>query len=164
MAVSESPDAPSIEQQSSNPAPEPALDVHAHAMPLPLLERLAARGLADVSAVPQGIVRLDPRVSGVGAGAPLPLAKSQYDVGVRLAEMDEVGATIHAVSLPPFLFCTNSDDESFATGIVAEGNDELARYVAEAPDRFLGLGYVPLGWPGVADEARRVLDDLGLGP
>ncbi len=43
-----------------------ALDVHAHAMPLPLLERLAGRGLADLGGVPDGIVRLDPRVSGVG--------------------------------------------------------------------------------------------------
>ena len=92
MAVTESPDAPSIERRSSNAVVgAPTLDVHAHAMPLPLLERLAARGLADVSAVPQGIVRLDPRVSGVGPGAPLPLARSQYDVGVRLTEMDEVG-------------------------------------------------------------------------
>lgn len=140
----------------------PALDVHAHAMPLPLLERLAGRGLADVSGVEQGIVRLDTRVSGVGPNAPLPLAKSQYDVPVRLTEMDEAGIKVHAVSLPPFLFCTTSDDEEFATGIVKEGNDELAQYVAQAPDRLIGLGYVPLGWPGVADEARRALDDLGL--
>src|SRR5436309_5672407 len=61
-----------------------ALDVHSHAMPLPLLERLGERGLADLEAVPDGIVRLDPRVSGVGPGAPLPLARSQYDVDVRL--------------------------------------------------------------------------------
>src|SRR6478609_6584955 len=140
----------------------PALDVHSHAMPLPLLTRLAERGLADVSAVDTGIVRLDTRVSGVGPNAPLPLAKSQYDVPTRLAEMDEGGVQVHAVSLPPFLFCTNADDEAFATGIVRDGNDELAQYVAQAPDRLLGLGYVPLGWPGVADEARRVLDDLGL--
>ena len=140
----------------------PALDVHCHAMPLPLLQRLADRGLADVSAVDKGIVRLDTRVSGVGPNAPLPLAKSQYDVPTRLAEMDEGGVQVHAVSLPPFLFCTNADDESFTTGIVREGNDELAQYVAQAPDRLLGLGYVPLGWPGVADEARRALDDLGL--
>ena len=123
---------------------------------------VAERGLADVSAVDKGIVRLDTRVSGVGPNAPLPLAKSQYDVPTRLAEMDEGGVQVHAVSLPPFLFCTNADDESFTTGIVREGNDELAQYVAQAPDRLLGLGYVPLGWPGVADEARRVLDDLGL--
>lgn len=140
----------------------PALDVHAHAMPLPLLERLAERGLADVSGVEKGIVRLDTRVSGVGPNAPLPLAKSQYDVAVRLTEMDEAGLQVHAVSLPPFLFCTSADDENFATGIVKEGNDELAQYVAQAPDRLLGLGYVPLGWPGVAEEARRALDELGL--
>ena len=47
------------------------VDVHSHAMPLPLLERLAERGLADLAGVPDGIVRLDPRVSGVGPLAPL---------------------------------------------------------------------------------------------
>ena len=139
-----------------------ALDVHAHAMPLPLLERLAGRGLADLGGVPDGIVRLDPRVSGVGPMAPLPLARSQYDVDVRLSEMDDIGVRRHAVSMPPFLFCSTADDRRFATGIVAEGNDELATYVADAPDRLLGLGSVPLGWPDAADEARRALDDLGL--
>jgi len=139
-----------------------ALDVHAHAMPLPLLQRLAQRDLADLSGVSDGIVRLDTRVSGVGPLAPLPLARSQYDVDVRLSEMDDIGVRRHAVSLPPFLFCSTADDERFATGIVAEGNDELATYVADAPDRLLGLGSVPLGWPGAAAEARRALDELGL--
>jgi aminocarboxymuconate-semialdehyde decarboxylase len=140
-----------------------ALDVHAHAMPLPLLERLAERGLADLGGVPDGIVRLDPRVSGVGPKAPLPLARSQYDVDVRLSEMDDVGVDWHAVSLPPFLFCSTADDERFAGRIVADGNDELATYVADAPDRLIGLGSVPLGWPGAAEEARRALDELGMG-
>jgi aminocarboxymuconate-semialdehyde decarboxylase len=139
-----------------------ALDVHSHAMPLPLLERLAERRLADLAGVPDGVVRLDPRVSGVGPRAPLPLARSQYDVDVRVSEMDAVGVDRHAVSLPPFLFCSTADDRAFATGIVAEGNDELATYVADAPDRLLGLGSVPLGWPVAAGEARRALDDLGL--
>jgi aminocarboxymuconate-semialdehyde decarboxylase len=139
-----------------------ALDVHAHAMPLPLLEWLAERGLADLSGVSGGVVRLDPRVSGVGPGAPLPLARSQYEVGVRLAEMDDIGVYQHAVSLPPFLFCSTAENERFATEIVARGNDEIARYVADAPDRLLGLGSVPLGWPTVAEEARRVLDELHL--
>ena len=103
-----------------------ALDVHAHAMPLPLLQRLADRGLADLAGVADGVVRLDPRVSGVGPLAPLPLARSQYDVDVRLSEMDEVGVHRHAVSLPPFLFASTADDRRFATDIVAQGNDELA--------------------------------------
>ena len=138
------------------------LDVHAHAMPLPLLQYLADRNLADLGGVPDGIVRLDPRVSGVGPRAPLPLARSQYDVSVRLSEMDELGIERHAVSLPPFLFCSTADDQSFATGIVGHGNDELAVYVADAPDRLLALGSVALGWPGAADEARRCLDELGM--
>ena len=33
---------------------------------------------------------------------------------------------------------------------------------ATRPDRLLGLGSVPLGWPGAAEEARRCLDELGL--
>jgi aminocarboxymuconate-semialdehyde decarboxylase len=139
-----------------------AIDVHAHAMPLPLLQRLADRGLADVAEVPDGIVRLDPRVSGVGPRAPLPLARSQYDVDVRLAEMDDVGVHRHAVSLPPFLFCSTADDQRLVGEIVAQGNDELATYVSDAPERLLGLGSVPLGWPDAAEEARRALDDLGL--
>ncbi|TFV77664.1 amidohydrolase [Blastococcus sp. CT_GayMR19] len=139
-----------------------ALDVHAHAMPLPLLQRLADRGLAELDEVPTGIVRLDPRVSGVGPRAPLPLARSMYDVDVRLSEMDEVGVHRHAVSLPPFLFASTAEDQELATRVVAEGNEDLATYVADAPERLLGLGSVALGWPGAADEARRALDDLGL--
>src|SRR3954447_2498435 len=137
------------------PVDRTTLDVHAHAMPLPLLQRLADRDLADITDVPAGIVRLDSRVRGVGPRAPLPLARSMYDVDVRLSEMDEVGVHRHAVSLPPFLFASTAEDESLATGGVAQGNDELATYVADAPDRLLGLGSVPLGWPSAADEARR---------
>src|SRR4051794_18961937 len=144
------------------PVDRDTLDVHAHAMPLPLLQRLADRGLADLAEVPTGIVRLDPRVSGVGPRAPLPLARSQYDVDVRLSEMDEAGVHRHAVSLPPFLFASTADDEKLATGVVAQGNEDLATYVADAPDRLLGLGSVPLGWRGAAEEARRALDELGM--
>ena len=138
------------------------MDVHAHAMPLPLLSRLADRGLADLDGVPDGIVRLDPRVSGVGPWAPLPLARSQYDVAVRLSEMDGEGVDRHAVSLPPFLFASTSDDPQFVSDVVRPGNDELAVYVADGPDRLLGLGSVPLGTPDAAEEARRCLDELGL--
>ena len=128
----------------------PALDVHAHAMPMPLLEWLAGRGLADLGAVEREIVRLDPEVSGVGPGAPLPLARSMHQVDRRLAEMADVGVSQHAVSLPPFLFGSTSDDAALVGELVARGNDELAAYVAEAPSQLIALGSVPLGWPGAA--------------
>jgi aminocarboxymuconate-semialdehyde decarboxylase len=141
---------------------EPVLDVHSHAMPMPLLRWLAERGLADLGAVADDVVRLDPRVSGVGPGAALPLAPSQHDVPVRLAEMDAAGVSHHAVSLPPFLFASTADDGDLVTEIVRRGNDALAGYVAGAPDRLVALGHVPVGWPGAADEARRCLDTLRM--
>src|SRR5450755_1053879 len=76
---------------------DPVIDVHAHAMPMPLLGWLADLGLADVSAAADEVIRLDSRVSGVGDRVPLPLARSQHDAGVRLAEMDDVGVSHHAV-------------------------------------------------------------------
>ena len=49
-----------------------AIDVHNHAMPLPLLEWLEAAGLSDLSRIGDGVVLLDPAVSGVAKNAPLP--------------------------------------------------------------------------------------------
>jgi aminocarboxymuconate-semialdehyde decarboxylase len=66
------------------------------------------------------------------------------------------------VSLPPFLFCSTADDETFATDIIRQGNDELAIFVEDGDERLLGLGSVPLGWPAAAEEARRCLDELRL--
>ena len=109
---------------------DPVVDVHAHAMPMPLLCWLADLGLADVSGAAEEVIRLDSRVSGVGDRVPLPLARSQHDVGVRLAEMDDVGVSHHAVSMPPFLFCSTADDGGLVSDVVARGNTELAAYVA----------------------------------
>jgi aminocarboxymuconate-semialdehyde decarboxylase len=140
---------------------ESVLDVHAHAMPIPLLSWLAGRGLGEVF-LGRDIVRLDPRVSGVGPGADLPLTPSQYDVDVRLEEMDKLGVSHHAVSMPPFLFCSTATNANFVREIIQRGNDELANYVAQAPGRLLALGSVPLGWPAAAQEAQRCLGELGM--
>jgi hypothetical protein len=70
------------------PPDTPAVDVHTHAMPLPLLRWLQERGLADLASALPSVVRLDPRVSGIAAGVPLPLARSMYEISDRLTEMD----------------------------------------------------------------------------
>jgi aminocarboxymuconate-semialdehyde decarboxylase len=145
-----------------SPAVEPAVDVHAHAMPMPLLRWLEERGLADLGEVTNDIVRLDSQFSGVASVTPLPLARSQYEVPIRLAEMDEAGVTHHAVSMPPFLFCSTATDADLVAETVSRGNEALAGYVAQAPGRLVALGSVPLGWPGAAAEATRCLDELGM--
>lgn len=139
-----------------------AIDVHTHAMPLPLLKRLATRDLADVGGLDDGVVLLAPSVSGVAAGTPLPCPASQYDVDARIAGIDRMGVGQQVVSLPPFLFCTGSGDPGLTAEVVGRGNDELASFVAHRPDRFHALGTVPLGMPDAAEEARRCLDDLDM--
>ena len=138
------------------------VDVHAHAKPMPVLEWLADQGMADLSGVdreaPASTIRMDPQVSGVAAGAPLPLARAMWDVPVRIAEMDAAGMRVHAVSLPPFLACSTMADAQRAAEIVRRGNDALLDYVAAAPDRLVALATVPLGTKDAAAEAARMLD------
>lgn len=141
---------------------DPVVDVHAHAMPMPLLQWLEAEGLADLSRVEaDNVVILDTRVSGVGPGAPLPLARSMYDVDLRLTEMDAQGVTHQAISLPPFLMGSTCDDKELIVELVRRGNDALADYVAGS-ERLLGLVGVPLGFSEGVAEVRRGLDQLGM--
>lgn len=142
--------------------PAGAVDVHAHAMPRPVLEWLADKGLADLSEVERRVVRIDPSVSGVGAGAPLPLAPSMTDPAARLREMDGSGVAAEAVSLPPFLVASTCTDTTLVRDVVARGNDALVSYCGHDRDRLLPLGSVPVGTPYAAAEARRCLDDLGV--
>lgn len=140
----------------------PVVDVHAHAMPMPLLQWLESEGLADLSRVESdGVVILDTRVSGVGKGAPLPLARPMYDVEFRLGEMDKAGVDYHAISLPPFLMGSTCDEPDLIVELVRRGNDALAEYVSSS-ERLLGLVGVPLGFPEGDKEVRRGLDELGM--
>lgn len=148
--------------QGPGPNDTRAVDVHSHAMPMPLLHWLASNALADLSAVGQNIARLDPQVSGVGPGAPLPLAPSQHDPAIRLQEMDQMGVSHHAVAMPPFLFASTCTDPALVCEVIARGNDGLAEFCAADHERLLALGSVPLGIDGAADEARRCLDELGM--
>lgn len=145
----------------TRPPAEPVIDVHAHAMPMPLLTRLVSRDLAELY-LERNVVRLDPRVSGVAAGTGLPLAPSQYDASIREEEMDRAEVSHHVVSMPPFLFASTAEERALTEFVISEGNDALATYVASAPHRLVALGSVPLGWPDAAEEARRCLDDLEM--
>lgn len=139
----------------------PVVDVHTHALPRDLLSWLEERGLADLSELEAGVVRIDPAVSGIGRGAPIPVPRSQHDVPVRLADMDRAGVDVQLVSLPPFVTCSGSDDTDLVHDVTRRGNDALATMLDGERDRQRALGLVPLGVAWGAEEARRCLDDLG---
>jgi aminocarboxymuconate-semialdehyde decarboxylase len=136
------------------------VDVHTHATPTDLLRWLAGRGLADVTEVGRGVVRLAPEISGMAEGTPIPLHRAQYDVAHRLADMDRMGVHRQAVSLPPFVTCSGAADPGLVREVVARGNDALAAFTGAGGGRLRALGTVPLGIPEGVAEARRCLDEL----
>ncbi|GAA1384527.1 amidohydrolase family protein [Pseudonocardia kongjuensis] len=147
--------------EQTGPTGRGALDVHAHAVPRTLLDRLAADGLADLTGLDEGVVRFDPRVSGVGPGAPIPIARAQWDPSGRPAEMARSGVERQLVSLPPFVTCAGADDEDLVRSVARCGNDGLVAVLAPWAGTMDPLGFVPLGTPWAVSEARRCIEELG---
>ena len=84
------------------------------------------------------------------------------DIEVRLKDMDRMGIDIQAVSPAP-----NQTYYWTEPGLGAElarmVNERLAQIVAAHPDRFVGLGTVPLQDPGLAvSELEFAIKNLGL--
>lgn len=80
----------------------------------------------------------------------------------RLKDMDAEGVDIQVLSPVPVTFAYR-----FSAQAVLElsqyQNDEIARAVHAAPERFIGLGTVPLQDPDLASsEVRRAVNGLGL--
>jgi len=140
----------------------PVVDVHTHALPLPLLDWLEQRGLADLSLAARGSVRLAPELSGLPPRANIPLPLEQHDVQARLQSMDEAHVDVQAVSAPPFVFGSQCDDAALVLEVTRRSNDALAAFVADSGGRLVALGSVPIGVEGAADELRRCRDELGF--
>ncbi|MGW1738816.1 amidohydrolase family protein [Nocardia sp. NPDC001965] len=142
--------------------PTPVIDIHSHAMPLPLLEWLEAGGLADLSDMATGSVSIDPAVCGLNRGAAIPFPPEQFDVEARIRSMDAAGVSVHAVSAPPFLFASESTENALTLEVVRQSNDALAEFVGQAPDRLVGMATLPVGLTEASDELRRCVDELGF--
>src|SRR5262245_29880471 len=119
--------------------PTPVIDVHDHAMPMPLLRQLRRNGLADLSQSAEGVLVLDPGLSGLAPRAPIPLAPEQYDMERRLASLSKMGLDHQLVAAPPFLFASESDDERLVLDVTRRANDALAEFVDGSNGRMSGL-------------------------
>jgi len=84
------------------------------------------------------------------------------DVEVRLRHMDRMGIDIQAVSPAPnqTYYWT---DPGLGAELARAVNERLAQIAARWPDRFVGLGTVPLQDPGLAvSELEYAVEKLGL--
>jgi aminocarboxymuconate-semialdehyde decarboxylase len=83
-------------------------------------------------------------------------------VEVRLSDMDHMGVDVQALSLSPYQLFHWAEGDLGLRAFKAV-NDDLAELVAGHPDRFVGLGAIPLQTPNAAvEELERCRSELGF--
>jgi aminocarboxymuconate-semialdehyde decarboxylase len=134
------------------------IDVHNHILSKAWVDLLAEYGghRYQIQKDPEGrtiVLRKGARFLG--------LTEAMFDPEMRLRAMDEVGVSVEILSYT----CPNCYwAEARAASLVARTmNDHLAQVCARWPDRFRGLGSVPLQDVDLAlKELERAVDQLGM--
>jgi aminocarboxymuconate-semialdehyde decarboxylase len=82
------------------------------------------------------------------------------DVEKRLADLDEMGIDVQAVSVNPFWYWADVD---LARKVIRIQNEKIAELCAAHPKRFVGLGSVALQHPSLAAEQMEVgVKNMGM--
>ncbi len=91
-----------------------------------------------------------------------PMPSEIWDVGLRLRDMDANGVDVQVLSPTVFTFFYHQEPK-LALACAAIQNEKITNVVKRQPDRFIGLGCVPLQAPELAAaELRRAMTKLGL--
>ena len=137
------------------------VDSHTHILTEEAM-RLLAKELPKVAPVlkgrgtPKAILEIDGKV------VQDPMPSEIWDVGLRLRDMDANGVDVQVLSPTVFTFFYHQDPK-LALACAAIQNEEIAASIKRQPDRFIGLGCVPLQAPELAAaELRRAMTKLGL--
>jgi len=84
------------------------------------------------------------------------------EVEARLQDMDEFGIDMQVIFCHVAQYCYWADPEA-GSRMARIGNDRLAEFVQKKPDRFIGMGMVPLQDPQAAmGELQRIVTELGF--
>lgn len=88
--------------------------------------------------------------------------RNLWDSNQRLAEMDELRIDVQVIS-PTDCFYQYQQKPQVTARIAAEVNTEIAETVREHPNRFLGIGTLPMQDPELAvSHLRDIVSELGL--
>lgn len=131
-----------------------AIDIHAHYFPQPYLDILGEAGKRygfDYRKAPEGFF--------IGPAGPLPAKFT--DLKQRIAEMDQQGVQMHALSLTaPMLYFAEPD---LSHKLARAWNDSASAAHQAYPDRFVALATLPMGDPDRAiDELNRASQLPGI--
>ena len=90
-------------------------------------------------------------------------ATAMRDMSVRLAIMDRTGVDVQALSVSNVMSPTCWAPADEALKMQRRLNDRIAEMIAEHPDRFCGLGEIPLHSPALAiKEMQRCMNEPGF--
>ena len=115
----------------------PVIDVHAHVRVPEAWELVKDR--ISREATHFDVQQADPNST----------ANIHNDVEKRIADLDEMGVDVQAVSINPFWYWADAD---LARKIVDLQNEKIAAFCAAHADRFIGFGTVALQHPSLAVE------------
>src|SRR5215510_4977983 len=134
-----------LEGSSSTARPQQRLgiDIHAHYYPQAYLDVLGTDGAA---------------FGGGFAGGPFPAKFT--DLKLRLAEMDEQGVQMHALSLTRPMPYFGSPD--FQLKLARAFNDSASEAHRQYPDRFVGLAALPMDPDRAMEELNRASQLPGI--
>ncbi|MEO6151616.1 MAG: amidohydrolase family protein [Croceibacterium sp.] len=135
------------------------VDIHCH-LGIPAADAIVQ---AKYPGPPPGINDFtSPKTMEVNRAQFAAIGRTLNTLDTRLADMDRLGIDVQAISPSPGQYFYFTDPET-AREAARTVNDGMAEAVATHPDRFVGMGTVPLQDPRLAiDEMRRCVTSLDL--
>ena len=141
---------------------ELVIDVHTHIMPESFPDMKARYGVGGWMTLEKLPCGKRARMMRDDGAAFREVEDSLWSQQRRLKDCDARGVSVHVMSTVPVLFSYWAPDDA-ADDFARELNDHMARSVAVAPNRFVGLGTLPMQNPRLAvQELRRCMGPLGL--
>ena len=136
------------------------IDAHAHILAedtIKLLAKEAPKIAPKLTPIDKDIFEL------TIAGSPYrPFPRGGFDIEQRFADMKTSEVDMHVLSNTPQTFLYNQE-AALTAATSALQNDQIAKHVADYPDRFQGIATLPMQAPqAAADELARAITKLGL--
>ncbi len=132
------------------------IDTHTHVLTeetIALLNKETPKAAIKLTPIDNNFVTLEV------AGVPYkPFPRGGFDIERRLADMDASGVDVHVLSATPQTYLYG-----LGTPVATIQNDQIAKLIKQQPDRFMGIGTLPMQNPEeAAAELRRIVKTLGL--
>ena len=135
------------------------IDIHCH-IQVPEADRMLQELAPDDTG--RKMVDTNPITARINSELQEAILPRLTDPEIRLKDMDAQGIDMQAISTSPFHYNYGYDAE-FARDTSRVVNDRIAEVVATHPDRFVGLGTLPLQNPEMSmTELNRCIDELGF--